>query len=150
MRTYCASQAAIANTVNVTIQTLVGTAAVKPRIIEVGVGSAVAPVDQAARYTIERTTAMGTLTALTEEKVSETEDPAPAGIATGRAVTTEPTYTGQPIWQVPLHQRPTYRWLCYDIERALGLPASTTNGVGMITRAVTTAFNIDPIIYWVE
>ena len=149
MRHYVGSVAAQPNTDEVTLLTLVGTAAIRPKIYEVVIGSAVAPVDQAARYTIERTTAMGTLTAVVEEPTDPT-DPASGGTMAGAPVTGEPTYAGAPIWQLPLHQRPTYRWLAYDMERALKLAASTTAGAGLATRAVTTAFNVDPMIYWAE
>lgn len=150
MRHYAASQSAQANTAAVTLLHLVGTASVRPRIYECVLGSAVAPVDQAASYTVNRTTAAGTLTAVTPQALDST-DPAASSAAGGKPVTTEPTYTaGAVILQFPLHQRPTYRWLAYDMERALVLPASAAAGAGLRAQSVTTAFNVDYMIHFGE
>ena len=113
----------------------------RTRIFDIIIGSRVAPVDQACGYEFSRITAEnGTPggTALTPVA----QDPADAA-ATNKprsAPTGEPTYSGGIVLYIPLHQRPTFRWVAAKEGRELVTPAAADDGIGILADTPTTAF----------
>jgi hypothetical protein len=114
----------------------------RTKIFDAMIGSRVAPVDQACGYEFNRITAEngtpgGTL--LTPRP----HDPADAA-ATSKprsAPTGEPTITaGEIVLYIPLHQRPTMRWVAAKEGCELVTPAVADDGLAIVADTPTTAF----------
>ena len=137
------------NTVTTTQGGLTSAATIRPAIYDLTLGSEAAPVDQAARYNLERYTAAGTSTAVVPQAL-DPGDPASLAAA-GENHSVEPTYTAAAILlSFPLHQRATYRWVANGPGREIKLPATAANGVGLITRSVSSAFVITCTMHFEE
>lgn len=104
--------------------------------------------DNAYEAVVQRTTADGTLTAVTPRK----RDPADgaASAVAGEAHSGEPTYTAHEIMLVIMaHQRATYQWYAAP-GREIIIP--TTNDVGVAFRMITaaSAFNLGVVMEFEE
>ena len=137
------------NTVNTTLGAINGVTTVRPKIYDFIIGSSAAPADNAAKYVLQRFTALGTSTAVTPVAL-DPGDPA-ALAAAGQAHTVEPTYTASAIClQVAFNQRATWRWVAAPGSEIV-LPANTTNGVGILVTAVSGGSVLtDGTIYYEE
>lgn len=121
---------------NKTIGQLIGSATVVPRLYEFTVSALGAPADNVLIYTAQRITVDGTGTALTPRSVQFS-----SGIATEIApistyknnYTVEPTYTAaKELWGPQgINQRAAYRWVAYQADAELGIPAIAAAGIGM-------------------
>jgi hypothetical protein len=128
---------------------LTATAAVRPAIYDLNLGSEAAPVSQAARYTLNRTTAIGTTTALTPQAL-DPSDPAATATAGQQAITGEPTYTaGAIVLQFALNQQATFRWVCAPGSPLL-TPATAGSGIGLRAAVVSAAYVVSPNIFFAE
>ena len=110
----------------------------RTRIYYLSIGSVATPADQAANFSLGRTTAVGTEgSGLTPANV----DPAgPAGACdSGLGVfSVEPTYTaGKTLLMVPLNQRATFQWYA-NPQGELILAATQNNGPGLKTASSTS------------
>jgi hypothetical protein len=137
------------NTVDTTIGGITSTAAIRPGIYDIMVGSDATPADQAAEYHLQRYTAAGTAGAAKTPQKLDPGDPAATATA-GEAHSAEPTYTASEIlWVIALNLRATFRWVSAPGSE-LRLPATAANGAGFIARTVTSAFNVIVTCYWEE
>lgn len=107
------------------------------RIVDILVGSDDTPADQACRFSVGRTTAVGTEGA---GFVPNNVDPAgPAGAYdSGNAHSAEPTYTAnKQLLVFSMNQRATFRWVAspgYELVMA----ATQNNGAGLKSAASTS------------
>lgn len=117
------------NTASTTILGLTGSAAIRPKIYDFVIGSDATPADNAAEYVWQRTTAAGTSTAVTPQKLDPLTS---AAVATaGEAHSAEPTYTADAIlWQQAVNQRATFRWVAAP-GGELVCTATAANGIGV-------------------
>lgn len=120
-----------------TILGVTGAAAARSHVFDIILGSAAAPADQSALYTVTRSTAAGTSTAFTPLLT----DPADTVVATSTAGithTVEPTYAATDLLQIPLNQRASFRWVAspgYELINTL----SATNGLGLRLLSATAS-----------
>jgi len=130
------------NTVDITIGGLTSAATIRPHIYDFVIGSAATPGDQAASYHLERYTAAGTSTAVTPQALDPGDPASLLASTTGENHSAEPTYTAAAImanWTV--NQRATFRWVARE-GKEIVLPATAANGIGLITRVVTSAYTV--------
>ncbi len=135
------------NTVNVSMLELRSTTAVKPVIYDVVLGSAATPADQAAQYSLNRTTTAGTSTTVTPQAL----DPdSPAATSNGQENhSAEPTVTANAILLTfSLNQRATFRWVAAP-DGGLVLPAAV-NGVTLRGVIVTSAVIVESMFHFAE
>ncbi len=144
MRPYSSSATAAANTAAKTLWQLIGSTSTRWRVYDIIFSAAgVAPVDNAAEYQFQRSTAASTVTAFTPVALDNGD---PATLMTtgttgcGFLATIEGTYTGSSrLLDIGVNQRATFRWVARERSELIG-PAST-NGLGCVTNAVNSAFN---------
>jgi hypothetical protein len=108
---------------------LTSTAAVRPAVYDVVLGSNATPADNALQWLLQRYTAAGTATAVTPQAL-DPGDPA-ATASAGENHTAEPTYTANAILlNISANQRSTQRWVASP-GGELKLPATAANGIGV-------------------
>lgn len=109
-----------------TILAIVGTAARRPRLIQLIIGCSGAPADNVAKFRIQTFTAAGTGSAVTPEVVDGGDG---AALCTAKAnCTVEPTYAAGGGIVIPLNQRVT---LLFNVPVAYMPPIGATNGIGI-------------------
>lgn len=135
------------NTAATTIIELRSTAAIRPAIYDVTIGSQTTPADAAVDTFLQRTTTAGTSTAVTPQAL-DSGDPAATATA-GKAHSAEPTYTANAILlEIAQNQRATYRWVAAP-ESELQLPAAA-NGIGALINAVSSTFTQNMTLHYAE
>lgn len=136
------------NTAATTILELRSTTAIRPAIYDLISGSDATPADNAAEYNLQRTTTVGTSTAVTPQALNSA-DPAATAVA-GEAHSAEPTYTANAVLLNYMHnQRATFRWVAAP-DGEIVLPAAS-NGVGIIVVTVAgSAVNTGATIHYLE
>jgi hypothetical protein len=127
---------------------LIGSTAVRPRVYEFNVGSSATPADQAANIVLARTTAAGT--------AGSSPTPAPLDNAEVAAVCTagiahsaEPTYGTPFLFQCPLNQRASFRWVAAPDSELIGT-ASASNGLGLKRHASTASYACTGVVLFRE
>ena len=117
------------NTAGTTILGITGAATTRPRIYDIIVGSDATPADNTAEYVLQRTTAAGTSTSVTPQKLDPLS--AAAVAIAGEAHSSEPTYTADAVLlQWAQNQRATFRWVAAP-GGELVVAAVTASGIGM-------------------
>src|SRR5262245_32338242 len=109
--------------------TVIGTAAVRPRVYDVMFSSAATPADNAALYQFQRCTTAGTAGSSITPQPLDSQDPA-AVTTSGLAVFSGgPTLTASTFVLTLAHnQRATIRWVAAP-DGELVIPASANNGL---------------------
>jgi hypothetical protein len=137
------------NTAATTILGLTGSAAVRPKIYDLTMGSDATPADNAAEYVLQRTTAAGTSTGVTPQPL----DPLTSAAVTtaGEAHSAEPTYTANAILlQWAQNQRATYRWVAAPGGELIAT-ATAANGIGLQVIGIAgSAVNMNVTIHFEE
>ena len=124
-----------------TILAIIGTAARRPRLIQVIIGCSGAPADNVAKFRIQRFTADGTGTGVTPE-VCDSGDGA-ASCTAKMAYSAEPTYTSGGGIVLPLNQRAT---LVYNVPVAYMPPIGAAAGIGIqMVAGPALAYNVTAI-----
>lgn len=130
-----------------TALTLTSNANVRPGIVQMELGSSATPADNAILWYLQRHTAAGTNTSKTPQP-NDPADPTPQTTA-GVTNTVEPTYTAnQIVFHAALNQRATHFW--QDNGRAIKMPATANNGIGLYAVHATFTGNIDGIVWFDE
>ena len=133
---------------NKTAITLIGTAAIRPKVYEMIIGCPATPAAQAALWAFQLLTAGGTGTAFTPMAVDPGDPAALSAIATNHSV--EPTYTANAfLWELPLNQQATFDWKA-NAGKELTLAASATAGGGLRTLSSTGTAVHDCSMFWDE
>lgn len=122
------------NTANTTAISITATAAVRPMIYDVLVGSVATPADNAGEYILQRYTADGTGTAFTYAAL-DSGDPAGTSVVKVNH-SAEPTYTANTLLlRFATNQRATFRWVAAPGSE-LKAPATASNGIGLLQNAI--------------
>lgn len=116
-----------------TVWGVAGTAAVRPHIYDILVGSNATPADNSSEWWLLRFTAAGTSTAVTPEKV-DSGDPAATAVC-GKNHSAEPTYGSVPLLDIAVNQRATFRWVAAPGSEIVS-PATAANGLGLQCQGV--------------
>lgn len=116
-----------------TVWGVAGTAAVRPQIYDIIVGSNATPADNSSEWWLLRFTAAGTSTSVTPEKV-DSGDPA-ATAPCGKNHSAEPTYGSVPLLDIAVNQRATFRWVAAPGSEIVS-PATAANGMGLQCQGV--------------
>jgi len=122
------------NTASTTAISVTATAAVRPMIYDLLVGSVATPADNAGEYILQRYTADGTGTANTPTAL-DSGDPACTAVAKVNH-SVEPTYTANLfLLRFATNQRATFRWVAAPGSE-LKAPATASNGIGLLQNAI--------------
>ena len=131
-----------------TLINVIGSTSVRPRVYEYVVGSAATPADQTATVVLGRTTAAGT--------AGSSPTPQPLDNAEVAAVCTaaithsaEPTYSSTFLYQVPVNQRASWRWVAAPDSEIIGT-ASSSNGLGLKRHAATGTYTLTGTVFFSE
>jgi hypothetical protein len=137
------------NTASTTLLGLTSTAAIRPKVYDLIIGSAATPADNAWELQVKRYTAAGTSTAVTPQAL-DPGDPSATATA-GVNHSGEPTYTANAILlDVSVNQRATFRWVAAP-NGELVLPATAANGLGLFSAAVGgSAFSATMVVHFEE
>jgi hypothetical protein len=141
---------------NKTIGNLIGAATVVPRLYEFTISALGAPADNVLIYTLQRTTAAdGTGTTLTPRSVQLS-----SGIATEIApistyknnFSAEPAYAAnKELWGPQgINQRAAYRWVAYQADAELGIPAIALQGIGCAVQSPAYTGEADWSVFFRE
>jgi hypothetical protein len=123
------AQRSVAATAPQTIIGLTSTAAIRPYIYDILIGTSATPADNAIVWYAQRFTAAGTSTAYTPVPL-DSSDPASTTIG-GVTHTGDPTYTSSKIlFHLAANQRSQARWIA-DPDGPLIMPATANNGIGI-------------------
>lgn len=120
---------------------------VQPCWYMIDVGSFGTPGDNAILWLAKRFTAAGTSTAYTPPPLQGTT----AAISVGGVLcTVEPTYTAnKTLWRKALNQRSSLS-LVLDPDGALVVPATASNGIGLIPTNASTTQVLDSCVHFYE
>jgi len=110
---------------------LTATAATRPKIFHFAVSTTGAAADGVLEWILQRSTAIGTTTAVTPRNIDAT-DPSTAVATAGSNATTEPTYTANSsLFDQGINQRATYTWNAWTEGAQLVCATSANNGIGI-------------------
>ena len=126
-------------TTNNTMLRLTGSTTVIFKVYDLIFGPNVVPASGLIIYVAQRTTAAGTMTAVTPEPLDVARGLV-AEVVAGSLATAEPTYAGAPALSIPLFSQSTQRWLAAPGGELIGARVAS-NGWGFASRspAITTA-----------
>jgi hypothetical protein len=138
------------NTDETTILGLTSAATVRPEIYDVMCTAYGTPNDYQAKYIINRYTATGTVGAA---KTPQALDPSsPSSLCSGGdAHSVEPTYTANAeLLVISRNMRHPYRWVASRPGSGLILPATASNGAGVLVKEVSTAWTDNVCFHFEE
>lgn len=100
-------------------------------IYDLEIGSDATPADAVLRWELTRHSTVGTIGAAV---TAQPNDPADATAVTlaAQAHSVDPTL-GVVLKAIPLNQRATFRWMAYDRDDQLIVPATANNGIAIRT-----------------
>jgi len=143
-----ADNIAAQNSATVPQAQIVSTAAVRPCIYDLMLGSPSTPADQAASWVIKRSTTASTGgTAITPSPI-DPGDPVSTSTAMVAPSMSAPTL-GVVLLQWAQNLRATYRWVAAP-GKELKAPATANNGLTLLNGVLTAAFNVSFTIEFEE
>jgi hypothetical protein len=143
-----ADNIAAQNSATVPQAQIVSTAAVRPKLYDLMLGSPSTPADQAASWVIKRSTTASTGgTAVTPSPI-DPGDPVSISTAMVAPSMSAPTLTVV-LLQWAQNLRATYRWVAAPGKEIVA-PATAANGLTMLNPVLTGAFNISMTLEFEE
>lgn len=127
---------------------VIGSSSVRPRVYEFDLGCAATPADQAGLIVLGRTTAAGTAGSSPSPAALDNQEVAAACTA-GITHSAEPTYASPFLFQVPLNQRASWRWVASPDSEIMG-SATSSNGLGLKRHTSSAAFALAGTIFFLE
>src|ERR1035437_165384 len=129
---------------------LVATAAVRPKLYDLMLGSPSTPSDQAASWVLRRSTTASTGgTAVTPAPI-DPGDPVSITTAMIAPSMSAPTLTvGATLLQWAQNLRATFRWVAAPGKEIVA-PAIAANGLALLNSVLTGAFNISGVLEFEE
>ena len=117
------------------------------KLVFIQLGSS-ATADNAFLNIVRRTTAAGTSTSFTPQRLDSSDGAASAVSGFNHSV--EPTYTaGSELLSISGHQRLTYQWWAApDMEFVI--PVTNNAGIGLQTSTVSSGFQQSAVLQWAE
>ena len=149
MANYSATHQTPAGT-TLTILNLISTAAIRPRVYDIIMGSDAAPADTAGEFIVTRTTAVGTGGTGVTTTPLDPLSVASTATATGGTFSGEPTYAAVNLLMLALNQRVTFRWAAFKPGAELVASATASNGIGTRSVAHSATPNINLTVSWEE
>jgi hypothetical protein len=137
-----ADNIAAQNSATVPQAQIVSAATVRPKLYDLMLGSPSTPADQAASWTIRRSTTASTGGTAVTPVAIEPADPASLASAMVAPSMSAPTLTANAIllaWAQNL--RATFRWVAAPGKEIVA-PATAANGLTMMNPVLTGAFNV--------
>ena len=131
-----------------TLANIIGSTAVRPRVYEWNLGCSAAPADQAALIVLARTTAVGTAGSSPTPAPLDNQEVAAVSTA-GIAHSAEPTFTSPFLFQVPLNQRASWRWVAAPDSEFIGA-ATASNGLGLKRHTSTASYAATGVVLFFE
>ncbi len=137
------------NTANTTIIGLTGAATIRPAIYDLIMGSDATPADNAAEYVLQRTTTVGTRTAVTPTPLDPLTVAATA--TAGEAHSAEPTYTANAILlQWAQNQRATFRWVAAPGGELIMIATTNYGAAVRVIGIAGSAVNMNCVAHFSE
>jgi hypothetical protein len=129
---------------------LVATAAVRPKLYDLMLGSPSTPSDQAASWVLRRSTTASTGgTAVTPAPI-DPGDPVSITTAMIAPSMSAPTLTaGATLLQWAQNLRATFRWVAAPGKEIVA-PATAANGLTLLNSVLTGAFNVSGVLEFEE
>jgi hypothetical protein len=122
---------------------------IRPRFFDIIFGSDGTPADNALRFRVSRSTAVGTEGTGVVPVALDSADPA-ALMDSSEGHSAEPTYTAATeVLDVPLNQRATFRWVCAPDGEVI-CPATAANGLGVAAIHASYVGNCEAVMHWQE
>ena len=140
--------AGVTNGTNIQIISGAGTAAVRPKLYDLVIGSR-ATADSAGIYHLLDTSAASTHTNSNTPSRLDAQDAAATATLKGNSGGADATFGTVLYLPIPLNQRATFRWVAVP-GGEVNLPASTTLGWGLRSIAASPTFVVDACVYWEE
>jgi hypothetical protein len=110
---------------------LTGSTTVRAKIFHFVVSTTGAAADGVLEWILQRSTVIGTTTAVTPRNLDAT-DPSSAAATAGSNATTEPTYTANSsLFDEGINQRATYTWNAWTEGAQLVVATVAGNGIGI-------------------
>lgn len=134
------------NTSGVALLGVTSTAAVRPKIYDIIIGSRAAPLDDTCTYEVARATTAPTATAVTPSPLDLLSSSAIAGA--WQNATTLPT-KGVILLTVSLNKRATFRWVAAPGSELISA-ATVAYGIYIYTNTPTTAFITETCMLYEE
>lgn len=129
---------------------IVATAAVRPKIYDIFLGSPSTPTDQAASWSFRRSTTASTGGTVVTPSAIDPGDPASTSTAMIAPSMSAPTLTaGLILLQWAQNLRATFRWVAAPGKEIVA-PATASNGLTMMNPVLTSAFNVSGAIEFEE
>lgn len=148
-RRYASTAEFAVNSPSKTMLTLISNANVRPGIYDLYLSSSATPADNALLWQLQRFTAAGTAGASVAPQALDPADPT-AQTTSGQNLSAEPTYTASALlFRLALNQRATHRAIL-DPMGPLILPATASNGAGLLAANATFTGNADCLTYFFE
>lgn len=127
---------------------IVSTAAVRPKLYDLMVGSPSTPADNAASFVIKRSSTASTGGTAVTPSPLDPGDPASLTTAMVAPSMSAPTL-GVALLQWAQNQRATYRWVAAP-NKELIAPATASNGLTLLNTVLSGAFNLSFTIEFEE
>lgn len=134
---------------DLTIIVLESAAAVRGTIEEFVVGSITAPADEATEFNLLRHTTAGITGTNVVEKEHDEDNVGASCSVQGGTFGTEPVYETDELYNVPVNQRATFRWVARP-GKGFKTTVGTANGIGLRSISSTATPTINASLSWVE
>lgn len=122
----------------------------RPKLYDLLLGCAATPADQATKFVVQRTTAVGTEGSGLTPAPLDPGDPASTSDIGQGVFSVEPTYTSAKVLLlISLNQRATFRWVAAPGSELI-IPATDANGLGVKSSAGTGTATHDCAILFEE
>ena len=126
------------------------TPTMRGRIYELNISSVVTPADQAAKFAVNRTTAVGTEGSGFTPNNLDPAGPAGAYDAGIGTFSVQPTLTAnKELLVVSVNQRAVYRWVANE-GRELVMAATQNNGCALNSVSSTSTQAAESCVFWLE
>lgn len=148
MNRYSAQASNVANTIGgepIQVNNTAAGANVRGAIYEFIISSGATPGDQTTRWSLDRTTTVGTGSALAEVALDPSSQ---SPVAESRSLAS-PSLVGSVFMTMSVNQRVTYRWVSAP-NAAIIFPATASAGVAITVANPTGAYTCDFTIMWME
>jgi hypothetical protein len=117
-------------------------------IVDFVFGSVATPADAAFQFDLTRTTTVGTIGSSVTPAPKDTADAAATSLA-AQGHTADGTL-GAVLYSFPLNQRATMRWMPFDADSRIVIPATANNGLAVRTPTATSLVTVNATLEFQE
>lgn len=130
-----------------TVSLLAGSSAGRGFVDRVDISVEGTPADNAINFKIDRFSAVGGASAVTNIGYDEAADAGNNRITVKQNSTVEPTYSSAPLWQGTINQRVTYT---VQPPRPWAISTASGGGIGLFANATASGQVLDVVWSWTE